>query len=318
MTKELGKKQERDTAQIFDLILKQLIRLSSAAVIQFINGLFGTNHPLDSTVDYPNTETVSKKLRRLHSDTIIIIGGVYAYHIEAEIGDDENIVIRVFEYGFIEGLRTKTISEDGSKISIKFPNARVIYWETTKKTPDEVTLSLEFSEGEQYNYKVKSFKFLEHDIKELEERKLAILLPFYVLKLRKQTVSAQTSKRRAELAVEMKEIVDELVMMADRAEASGLVSEADKRIVLEHMERLYRELFAQYAEFKEGDVMLQDRILTYSEEAAEKAAEEAELKGRTEKAFDMARKLLARGMTLMEVAEIAELPIEKLQTLVPR
>ncbi|GHV41873.1 hypothetical protein FACS1894187_23830 [Synergistales bacterium] len=89
-----------------------------------------------------------------------------------------------------------------------------------------------------------------------------------------------------------------------------LVSEADKRIVLEHMERLYRELFAQYAEFKEGDVMLQDRILTYSEEA--------ELKGRTEKAFDMARKLLARGMTLLEVAEIAELPIDKLQTLVPQ
>ncbi|GHV38109.1 hypothetical protein FACS1894187_16410 [Synergistales bacterium] len=337
MTKELGKKQERDTAQIFDLILKQLIRLSSAAVIQFINGLFGTNHPLDSTVDYPNTETVSKKLRRLQSDTIIIIGGVYAYHIEAEIGDDENIVVRVFEYGLAEALRTKTLSEDGSKISIKFPSARIIYWETTKKTPDEVTLSLEFSEGEQYNYKVKSFKFLEHDIKELEERKLAILLPFYVLKLRKQTVSAKTSKRRAELAVEMKEIVDELVMMADRAEASGLVSEADKRIVLEHMERLYRELFAQYAEFKEGDVMLQDRILTYSEEAAKKAAKEAELKGiergiekgiekgiergiekgRAEKAFDMARKMLARGMTLLEVAEIAELPIDKLQTLVP-
>ncbi|GHS90254.1 hypothetical protein AGMMS49957_15840 [Synergistales bacterium] len=214
----------------------------------------------------------------------------------------------------MEGLRTKTVSEDGSKISIKFPNARIIYWETTKKTPDEVTLSLEFSEGEQYNYKVKSFKFLEHDIKELEERKLAILLPFYVLKLRKQAVSAKTSKRRAELAIEMKTIVDELVITADRAEASGLVSEADKRIVLEHMERLYRELFAQYTEFKEGDVMLQDRILTYSEEAAEKA----ELKGKAEKAFDVARKLLARGMTLLEVAEIAELPIDQLQTLVPR
>ncbi|GHT02723.1 hypothetical protein AGMMS50276_32750 [Synergistales bacterium] len=39
MAEKLGKKQERDTAQIFDLILKQLIRLSSVAVIQFINGL---------------------------------------------------------------------------------------------------------------------------------------------------------------------------------------------------------------------------------------------------------------------------------------
>jgi hypothetical protein len=55
--------QKRETAQIFDLILKHLIRLSNVAVINFINGLFGTDHPLDSTVEYPNTENVSKKLR---------------------------------------------------------------------------------------------------------------------------------------------------------------------------------------------------------------------------------------------------------------
>ncbi|GHV33162.1 hypothetical protein FACS1894187_00720 [Synergistales bacterium] len=72
--------------------------------------------------------------------------------------------------------------------------------------------------------------------------------------------------------------------------------------------------------------MLQDRILTYSEEAELKGIEkgkaegkaEGRAEGKAEKAFDMARKLLSRGMTLLEVAEIAELPIDKLQTLVPR
>jgi hypothetical protein len=297
--------KKRETAQIFDFILKQLMRLSNAAVINFINGLFGTKHPLDSKVEYPNTENVSRKLRRLMSDTIVIIGGVHVFHIEAEIGDDENIVVRVFEYGFMEGLRTKTVSKDGSRISMKFPNARIIYWETTKKTPDEVTLSLEFPDGKNYNYKVKTFKFLDHSVDELEKGKLAILLPFYVLKLRKRAVSARTSRRRAELAGEMKSILDELVAAADRSERTGLMGEADKRIVLEHMDRLYRELFAQYTEFKEADVMLQDRILTYSEEAAE----EAELK--------VAKRMLERGMALSEIAEIVELPMDKLQTLVP-
>jgi predicted transposase YdaD len=36
-----------------------------------------------------------------------------------------------------------------------------------------------------------------------------------------------------------------------------------------------------------------------------------------EKALMMARKMLARGMSLSEVAEIAELPVEDLQELVP-
>ncbi|MDR3076337.1 MAG: hypothetical protein LBU26_03460, partial [Synergistaceae bacterium] len=228
---------KRETLHIFDLILKQLIRLSNVAVINFINGLFGTDHPTDSTVDYPNTENVSKKLRRLMSDTIVIIGGVHVYHVEAEISYNADIALRVFEYGFAEGLRTKEASEDG-KISIKFPGARVIYWETTAETPDEAVLSLEFPDGGHYNYRVRVFKFLEHGIGELEAQKLTILLPFYVLKLRKMTVRAKSSARRAELAAEMKSILGELVEAVERGGQTGLMDESDKRTVLEHMERL--------------------------------------------------------------------------------
>jgi hypothetical protein len=75
----------RETLHIFDLILKQLMRLSNVAIVQFINGLFETNHSLDSTVEYPNTETVSRKLRKLLSDTVVIINGIHAYHLEGEI-----------------------------------------------------------------------------------------------------------------------------------------------------------------------------------------------------------------------------------------
>ncbi|GHT02360.1 hypothetical protein AGMMS50276_32240 [Synergistales bacterium] len=54
--------------------------------------------------------------------------------------------------------------------------------------------------------------------------------------------------------------------------------------------------------------------LTYSEEEELKGIE----KDIEKKAFDMDRKMLSRGMTLIEIAEIAELSIDKLQTLVPR
>ncbi|MDR1978701.1 MAG: hypothetical protein LBQ42_08205 [Synergistaceae bacterium] len=112
---------KRETAHIFDLILKRLLELSDVALVVFINGLFGAKHSLESRVERPKTESVSKKLRRLMSDTIIIVNGVHAYHIEGEIDDDENIAIRVFEYGFAEALRTKTGSDDGWTISLKFP-----------------------------------------------------------------------------------------------------------------------------------------------------------------------------------------------------
>ena len=79
--------------------------------------------------------------------------------------------------------------------------------------------------------------------------------------------STRSSKRRTELSIEMKAIMDELLAASERAVKTGLLSEPDSRVVLEYTERLYRELYQGYNEFKEADVVLQDIILTYSEEA---------------------------------------------------
>ena len=51
--------------------------------------------------------------------------------------------------------------------------------------------------------------------------------------------------------------------------------------------------------------MLKKTILTYSEEA--------ELRGREKKAFDIAKKLLKRGMPLSDIADIVDLPIDKIR-----
>jgi predicted transposase/invertase (TIGR01784 family) len=242
---------------------------------------------------------------------IVIVNGVHTYHLEAEIEDDENIVIRVFEYGFAEGLRTMTALDDGERITLKFPNARIIYWETTKKTPDEVILALEFPDGGRYDYKVETLKFLEHEIEELEKRKLAILLPFYVLKLRKKVVAAKTSSARAKLAVEMKSLLDELMTAIGQAAETGLMNEADSRSVLEYTERLYSELYKEYDEFKEADAMLQDTILTYSEEAEQRGIEEGKKEGKEE----VARNLIANGVSTDIIVKSTGLSLNKIQTL---
>jgi len=217
---------ERTTAALFDLTFKNLIKLSSPAIVRFINGLFGTDYPPDSTVDYPSTESVSNKLKKLMSDTIIVINGKHVYHVEAEISDeDENMAVRVFEYGYAEGLRTKAIEDD--MVIIKFPNAKVIFWETTSKAPDMMTLRLMFPDGNHFDYEVQTFKFLEHSIFELEERKMAILLPFYVLKLRKQIKAAKSSEKLRELSLEMQQILNELTEAAERCVKADVICKTD-------------------------------------------------------------------------------------------
>jgi hypothetical protein len=284
------------------------MHLSRRAVINFINGLFEVDHPLNSTVAYPNTETVSGGLKRLMSDMIIVIGGTHVYHIEAQISEDAEMVVRMFRYGFEESLRTKELSTAG--LTLRFPNARVIYWEGSRKTPDKLALNLVFPDGKTHRYAVPTVKFLDLSIAEIERRKLVILLPFYVLKLRKQMKAAKSEGRRLELAGEMDKILAELDETAKRGMKKGLLETNDLINVVNHIKHLQNELYEGYTAFKEINEM-PVRIVDYAEELKKKARRE----GIRETSREIARKMKEAGRPSGEIATFTGLSpkaIEKL------
>ena len=106
----------------------------------------------------------------------------------------------------------------------------------------------------------------------------------------------------------MKSILDDLVSAVERSEKAGYINESDKRTVLELMERFYRELFIQYEEFTGVDTMLQERILTYSEEA--------ELRGMAKGKEEMAKNLLTNGISPDIIAKSAGLTVEQVRKLI--
>jgi hypothetical protein len=145
---------------------------------------------------------------------------------------------------FAAGLREKTVS--GNRITVEFPASRVIYLKPTGKTPDEATLRLRFPDGTSHDYKVKSLKLLDYSIEGLERKNLVLLIPFYVLKLEGRVRKAKTSEERRKLSGEMKVILETLAEAADRGEREGRFTTTDKQVVIEHLERLFQELYMQY------------------------------------------------------------------------
>ncbi len=304
----------RETPTIFDGIFKRLLDLSDVAIVQLINGVFGENYSPHSKVDRLSTEYISEDLRKRLLDVLIAIDGENLCHIEAQINDDSDMVIRMFEYGYAVALRNRV--KDGNITKMTFPKAKVIYWETTAKTPDKELLRLEFPDGTHHDYEVGSLKLLEHSIDELEQQKLAVLLPFYTLKLRKRVKNAKTSEERQALAEEMESLLGELIEAIRRGEQRGIITEPDMRVLIEHIAKLTDQLYKQeYDEFREVDSMYEGAILTYSEEAALKA----EAKGREEGIEqgiergieqgreEVAKEMLAEGMDVRMVARITKL-----------
>ncbi len=169
--------------QIYDKTLKRILTLSKTSVVNLINALFEKAFPIDSDITYNWTESVSDNLDKIIADAILTVNNVEKFHIECQINNDSTIVIRVFEYGFQEALKYKNVVDD--KIILKLPHAKIIYLEPNSNTPSEVSLILQTPDSREFEYKVPTIKFLSYSIEELNKQRMVILMPLYLLKLRK-------------------------------------------------------------------------------------------------------------------------------------
>jgi predicted transposase/invertase (TIGR01784 family) len=304
--------ENRETLRLFDLVVKRLLHTSAQAVVTFINHLFLVNHPPNSTVEYAGTEQVPDSLKPLFPDLILVINKTHYYHLETQLHDDREMAIRVFRYGFNEAELHKTTA--GNTITLLFPQVRIIYLESTRNTPDEVTLRLIFPDGSPHEYRAKTFKPLEYSIEELEQQKLVLLLPLYILNLRRTVKRAKPGETRRKLAAEVQELMLKLAETLERSGKRGLLNGDDVQHALELMERLYNEVYRDYTEFKETNMELtvvNGMLLTYSEEAELRGIALGEIKGKIE----TARNMKAHNRPISQIVEDTGLTPEEIAAL---
>ncbi|MHC6204605.1 hypothetical protein ACYULU_15600 [Breznakiellaceae bacterium SP9] len=269
--------QTRETQKLFDLMFKFLLKEASpGAIVHFINGLFGKDYPQDASVTFAATESVeiqpaqspklTKKLGPIQSDMILVLNGD-AFLLEAQIDDDETIALRAFQYGFAYARQTKTISKDKALITLLMPDTRIIYWETYGKTPDKVTLRLVFPDRSEHDYEIETFKMLNQSLETLEERKMLLLLPFCLLKFRKEVKKRSTTKeKRQQLAEQMHELLLKLEAMIERGKKLGFLSSGDVGMLLDRISQMHKELYTIYPEFMEEQMQLEERLKSRSVE----------------------------------------------------
>jgi len=307
--------------QIFDKILKRiLLALSKPSVIAFINGMFSESFPLDSEITYHYTENIDSSLKKTVADIIITLhtkGKARRFHLEGQINDDNTIVVRIFEYGFANALLHQTTQ--GNRIILSFPTPAIIFLEHTEATPDEVILELDFGDSGKIDYIVKAMKFLSYSVEELCEKNMTILLPLYLLKLRRETDNAKkrTEKSREatlrDVAQKLKKLIETSILPAIvESEKAGLITHSDAFELLSLLDRLYDYLYGSINEFKdeEANIMLADVLeLKYDSKLAEvEAKHEAKLR-------DMARIMKKEGDSTNKIVRVTGLSESEVNSL---
>jgi hypothetical protein len=247
---------EQTINHIYDKIFKKILTLSSTAVVNLINGLYDTDYPPDSTIRYNWTEFHDDELKRILADTIITINDVHSYHMEAQMTKDDDIVFRVFEYGFAHADRERV--KNGDYNELNFPEPRIIYLYSEGKTPDQYTLRVNFGSQGHFDYEVPAFKFLETSVDELNRRKMVILIPFELLRLRK----IMQKERTPENLEALKNLIqNDIIGSIEGNLRLGNITEDDARKLKRQTHKLYDHIYAHYNEMEDLNEMTDESLM---------------------------------------------------------
>ncbi len=256
--------------KIYDRIFKRMMTLSSKPIVAMINGLFGTSYSLDSVLTYNLTENMDNQLNRTIADTIITVNYSHSYHMEAQMYEDDSIIFRMFDYGYQHALKTSSHSENkaldseksdnGTHERIRFPEPVIIYFADGRPLPDTYTLDIDFGTQGIFYYSVPVCNFISMEPEEIERKNMVILLPFYILKLRRTMQKDRSPKVLEQLKTL---IFDDIIMIINRQLSAGMLTVSDATMLREFLLKLYNHLYADYKECEEGgfNAMVEDEII---------------------------------------------------------
>ena len=238
---------------IYDRMFKRIERLSNKAVISFINGVFQKDYPEDSTITYSNTEFIDHTLQKVVADKILTVNGCDSYHMEAQLYEDDEIVIRFMEYGFHHALSTITqlsLADPTQKCTMRYPQQILIYLDTdpSARIPDEYPITILFPSGEEITHRIPVLKFQEKELSEIRDRHMVILLPFRLLRLRKRIEKERSKESVRQLLLLYR---NDIIEPIDKAYEQGFLTWKDRLYLMALARRLSKHLYERYEEIRE-------------------------------------------------------------------
>ncbi|XME02398.1 hypothetical protein QYZ88_017270 [Lachnospiraceae bacterium C1.1] len=173
-------------------------------VIPFVNHMFGENYDKTAKIKRLRNERFivheNKSEERRITDSSFEIEFekvVKRYHLECESKKyDGSILIRIFEYDSQIALENSV--RDLFTMRFKFPNSGLLLLRQTDKTPEKGIIELEMPDGNIASYNVSIVKMSDYDIDSIFEKKLYMLIPFYIFNFESEFDEIDRDEKRLE------------------------------------------------------------------------------------------------------------------------
>ncbi len=186
-----------NNSKIFDDVFRTMEERMPKLMIPFINEVFKTNYSSDiSIIREGDKHHIVEKL--IETDSCMRIEEKL-YHTECESNPESNVIaVRMFQYDVIIALDNKKKGQDGV-YTVEFPASCVIYLRHTKNMKSTEQVIILFPDGKEVVYSIPIIKSQMYSKEELFEKKLYILLPYYILKYEKKLMKMEENDKKREI-----------------------------------------------------------------------------------------------------------------------
>jgi hypothetical protein len=317
------KTKKSDRAKI-DEIMKYLFSVSKETLVTMLNSLFHENFaPEQVEIIQTNAEFDDFNFKIIRGDMFFriddkITDKLYHYHLEFQTYRDNLIGIRIFEYDFkkaVENNRlTNNNTDNDGEIVLYMPKSLVIHVEQNEKIPDDfyrikIVFYDENNQEQIVDYKIPVVRYWEYDSQRLIDEKLYPLLPLQLFLLRAELEKMSRRKNpqdKQEIIEKIKVITDRIVREAHRLGDEGKITDEDIDKITTAIGELFKHLNYKY----KVDEKLNEEVSNMIKSLYD---ENVFIKGKQEKAIEIAKKMLLKNISINEIHEFTGLMEENIK-----
>ena len=300
---------------IYDGAFRTILNDCRKLIIPVINEIFDEHYTGEEEIRFfPNEHFLDQQdaadKERITDTNFQIIGRIVKkYHLECESSlPDGRITIRLFEYDAQIALDEGEVTEE--TLTVTFPNTAVMYLRAYKKTPDKMKYVI-VTPGGTVQYDVPIMKVQSYSLDEIFEKRLLMLIPFYIFSHEKSFSEYNNNEDKLEeLKAEYQIILERL----DDLEKQGIIGAFDKRTILELSSDVIQEIARKYENVQKGIGAMMRGPLIQTE--ARTILNRGISQGISETKKETALRMLKMGkLTVEEIAEYSALSVAEVEQL---
>ena len=313
-----------DGTKLWDEILKAIVSAMPSQLFPLFKEVYGREYPKDTTIVVLGSETSSFQEDSngppgsTLMDIALLVAGTDYYHLECQMKNDNEMVIRMFAYDVRFAItHSKAMDQDTGEITLYFPHSMVIYSEKNDAIPDHLRCRVVFQDNSEHIYKIPTVKIQTYSLKEIKEKHLTMFIPYTILRLRprmKENLKHPLTQK------ELTEFVEEAIFVLKEELSDGYLTELEYHdyvrlfyFAIDRVLRQYPQLRKEAHQMTEPMIKLPSVIIKelqtkIADQDIQLTDKDAELADKDAKLADKDAELAAKDAEIHRLKELLNQP----------